>query len=211
MIPQMDSHDHERVTAAIRNAESQTSGEIYCVLARQSGSYFSAAGFAVLCAMAVADLAAAFVLDSFWVSLRLPLFALLEVAAVLSVLALLWLFPLLRLQLVPRGVLYRTAHDNALRQFLARNVHRTAGRTGILIFVSLAEHYATVLADEGIAKEVPQDAWNAIVADLVKQAKAGRLADGYVQAIEASGRLLAAHFPIQPDDRNELDDHLAEI
>lgn len=211
MIPPIDSHDHERVAAAIRSAEAQTSGEIYCVLARQSGDYFFAAGFSVLLAMVVADLAAAFILDSLWVSLRLPLFAALEVAAVLTVLALLWLFPSLRLQLVPRRVLYRTAHDNALRQFLARNVHRTEGRTGILIFVSLAEHYATVLADEGIAKQVPQEAWNAIVADLVKAAKAGRLADGYVQAIDAAGRLLAVHFPIQAGDRNELDDHLAEI
>lgn len=211
MIPHINAHDHERVAAAIREAEAHTSGEIYCVLARQSGDYFYAAGFSVLCAMVVADVAAALILDHLWVSLRLPLFAALEGAAVLTVLGLLWFFPSLRLQLVPRRTLYRTAHDNALRQFLSRNVHRTQGRTGILIFVSLAEHYATVLADEGIASRVPQDAWNAIIADLVKSAKAGQLADGYVQAVSAAGQLLAAHFPIGADDRNELDDHLAEI
>ncbi|GHD17774.1 TPM domain-containing protein [Tianweitania populi] len=211
MIPHINAHDHERVAAAIREAEAQTSGEIYCVLARQSGDYFYAAGFSVLCAMVVADIAAAFILDHLWVSLRLPLFAALEGAAVLTVLGLLWFFPSLRLQLVPRRTLYRTAHDNALRQFLSRNVHRTQGRTGILIFVSLAEHYATVLADEGIAEKVPQEAWNAIIANLVKAAKAGQLADGYVQAVGAAGQLLAAHFPVGTDDRNELDDHLAEI
>jgi putative membrane protein len=211
MIPRMNADDHERVTTAIRDAEKHTSGEIYCVLARQSGDYFFAAGFAVLCAMVVADLAAAVLLDQFWFSLRLPVFALLEAAAVATVLGLLWLFPALRLQLVPRRVLYRTAHDNALRKFLSRNVHQTQGRTGILIFVSLAEHYATVLADEGIAAQVPQEAWNTIVADLVAAAKADRLADGYVQAVQASGALLAAHFPPGTANRNELDDHLAEI
>jgi putative membrane protein len=207
----MGPDDHERVTRAIRDAEAHTSGEIYCVLARQSGDYFFAAGFSVLCAMVVADLAAAVLLDSLWISLRLPVFALLEGAAVLTVLGLLWVFPALRLQLVPRRILYRTAHDNALRQFLSRNVHRTRARTGILIFVSLAEHYATVLADEGIAAEVPQEAWNAIVADLVAAAKADHLADGYIKAVEASGALLAAYFPVEVGDRNELDDHLAEI
>ena len=211
MTSTMSAQDHDRIAAAIRQAEAQTSGEIYCVLARQSGDYFFAAGFAALCAMVVADLAAAFVLDHFWVTLRLPLFAALEVAAVVTVLGLIWLFPALRLQLVPRRTLYRTAHDNALRQFLSRNVHRTQNRTGILIFVSLAEHYATVLADEGIATQVPQEAWNAIIADLVRAAKAGHLADGYVQAVSASGQLLATHFPVGSNDRNELNDHLAEI
>lgn len=211
MVPRMKPVEHERITTAIRQAEARTSGEIYCVLARQSGDYFFAAGFSVLCAMVVADLAAAVMLDSLWISLRLPAFALLEAAAVMVVLGLLWFFPALRLQLVPRRVLYQTAHDNALRQFLSRNVHRTQARTGVLVFVSLAEHYATVLADEGIAAKVPQEAWDGIVADLVAAAKADRLADGYVQAVEAAGDLLATHFPIEINDRNELDDHLAEI
>ncbi|MBS9721558.1 TPM domain-containing protein [Tianweitania sp. BSSL-BM11] len=211
MTALITSPDHERVTNAIREAEARTSGEIYCVLAHQSGDYFYAAGFSVLCAMVVADVAVAFLLDHLWFSLRLPLFAALEAAAVISVLGLLWVFPAMRLHLVPRRVLYRTAHDNALRQFLARNVHRTQNRTGILIFVSLAEHYATVLADEGIAEKVPQENWNAIIADLVEAARTNRLADGYVQAVTASGLLLAEHFPVGLADRNELDDHLAEI
>ena len=38
-----------------------------------------------------------------------------------------------------------------------------------------------------------------------------RLADGFVTAVAAVGALLAEHFPVRPDDINELDDHLVEI
>ena len=74
---------------------------------------------------------------------------------------------------VPRRLRYRRAHDNALKQFLARNVHITTARTGVLIFVSLAERYAEVVADSGINAKVPQETWNDIVADLVAHAQPG--------------------------------------
>jgi putative membrane protein len=211
MTKQLSEVDHRRVADAIRAAEKGTSGEIYCVLARQSGDYFYPAAFAVLCAMVVVDLLAALAIDRLWLAIPLPWFAAAEACAAVAVLAMLWFFPAFRIHLVPRHVRFRGAHDNALRQFLARNVHRTGGRTGVLIFVSLAEHYATVIADEGIDAKVPEEAWTQIVNDLVAHARADRLAEGYLDAIRSAGALLAQHFPSAPSDRNELDDHLAEI
>ncbi len=142
--------DHARITAAIRDAETKTDGEIFCVVARSSGGYFFPAAFTAAVAMLIVSLAVAFVLEARWLSLRLPYFVLAQMLAFACVFALLWALPALRIHLVPRGLRYRSAHDNAVKQFLARNVHVTAARTGVLVFVSLAERYAEVVADAGI-------------------------------------------------------------
>ena len=85
---------------------------------------------------------------------------------------------------------------------------RTGGRTGVLIFVSLAERYARIVADEVITARVPQSEWQEAVDALVGHMREDRIADGYVEAIERCGRILAAHFPRRPDDRNELPDRI---
>ena len=203
--------EHARVTAAIRAAEAKTDGEIYCVVARASDGYFFPAAFAALVAMLAVSLAVACGLEYWWLSIRLPHFVLAEMLAGACMLALLWLLPALRIHLVPRRLRYRAAHDNAMRQFLARNVHVTAARTGVLIFVSLAERYAVVLADSGIDARVGQQVWDDVVRNLTAQAAGDRLAEGFVEAVGAVGAVLAAHFPVTPGDVNELDDHLVEI
>ena len=63
-----------------------------------------------------------------------------------------------------------------------------------------------IIADEGIHSQVGSTPWTEAVADLTAALKAGRPADGFVQAIERCGAVLAAHFPPRPDDRNELPD-----
>ncbi|TIV10731.1 MAG: TPM domain-containing protein, partial [Mesorhizobium sp.] len=123
----------------------------------------------------------------------------------------LWALPGLRIHLVPRRLRYQAAHANAIKQFLARNVHRTTARTGVLVFVSIAEHYAEVIADSGIDSRVGQDVWDSVVRDLTAHARDDRLADGFIKAIEATGAVLAEHFPVSTGDSNELDDHLVEI
>ena len=87
----------------------------------------------------------------------------------------------------------------------------TAARTGVLVFVSLAERYAEVVADSGIDSRVGQHVWDGVVRDLTAHAGDDRLADGFVKAIETVGTVLAEHFPASPGDTNELDDHLVEI
>ena len=203
--------DHARIAEAIRAAEAETAGEIYCVVARSSDSYFYPAAFFVTLAIMVASLVAAFALEYWWVSIRLPVFWAAVALALTAAWLVLRLAPEFRMHFVPRRLRYRRAHDNALKQFLARNVHITTARTGVLVFVSLAERYAEVVADAGINAKVPQQTWNGIVAELVEHARGDRLADGFVSAIGAVGALLSTHFPRQTDDANELDDHLVEI
>jgi putative membrane protein len=90
-------------------------------------------------------------------------------------------------------------------------VHRTAGRTGVLIFVSLTERYAEVIADVGIGSRVDPLLWEDTIRDLTAHARQEKLADGFVQAIGSVGAVLAEHFPLSPGNENELDDHLIEI
>ena len=60
---------HRRVAQAIREAEGRTSGEIICVLARSSDSYFYPAAFAVTIGLLAASLIAAVLLDRIWIIL----------------------------------------------------------------------------------------------------------------------------------------------
>ena len=203
--------DRARVAEAIRAAEATTSGEIYCVLARSSSTYFHEAAATLAVGLLIASIAAAAVLHWLWLSMSPLHFALAQLVAYGAGLAVLWLAPSLRIALVPRRVRYRQAHANAMRQFLARNVHLTEARTGVLVFVSLAERYGEIVADGGIDAKVPQERWNATVAALTTAASRGDVTEGFAVAVAAVGAELAQHFPRRPDDRNELDDHLVEI
>ncbi|MER8711259.1 TPM domain-containing protein [Mesorhizobium sp. M1295] len=203
--------DHERIADAIRAAESKTDGEIYCVVAHASDGYFFPAAFMAMLGMLVVSLAVGYGLEAWWLSIRLPHFVIAELLALASVLILLWALPALRIHLVPRRLRYQAAHANAMKQFLARNVHRTAARTGVLVFVSIAERYAEAVADSGIDSRVGQHVWDGVVRDLTAHAGDDRLADGFVRAVEAVGAVLAEHFPVSTGDSNELDDHLVEI
>ncbi len=91
-------------------------------------------------------------------------------------------------------------------------LHRTKARAGLLLFVSLAERHVEIIADDGVQAHMQGNAvWEGIVADFVTHVRSGRVADGFVGAIDACAETLAEHFPRGPDDENELPDHLIEI
>ena len=134
----MSPEEHARLAAAIRAAESRTSGEIYCVVARASDSYFFPAAFMVAAGIMVVSLVLSWALGYWWIALSPAVLVVAQLLALACALLVLWLLPGLRLLLVPRSLCYRRAHDNALKQFLTRNIHITEARTGVLIFVPLS-------------------------------------------------------------------------
>ncbi len=203
--------DHKRIAAAIHAAESHTDGEIHAVMARRSDDYFVASGFVLSACLMIVSVLIALYLDRHWHSISLSLYSLLVLGAWLVCMGLLWFLPNARLYFIPNRMARKRAHQNAAVQFLARNMHATKNRTGVLLFVSLAEHYAEVIADEGIASCVGQSEWDGIVDVLISHASKGKIADGFVAAAQLSGTLLATHFPKTNDDTNELDDHLVEL
>ena len=194
--------DDLRVSEAIAKAEAQTSGEIVAVVASESDSYL----YAPFLWAALIALVAVWPLIYFtWISIQWICVFQLAVFSLLS--AALSSRPL-RYRLVPKAVLTERAHARAVEQFLVQNLHTTAGRTGVLIFVSVAERYAEILADAAIHQKVPESAWQQIVDEMTTEIGNGRTADGFVTAIERVGKHLAQHFPPGSAPTNTLSNHL---
>jgi putative membrane protein len=103
------------------------------------------------------------------------------------------------------------AHRVAMEQFMIRGVGRKKDRTGVLIFVSLAERYARIIADQGIATRVPHSEWQGAIDALTAQMSGGRIADGFLAAIDLSGRVLETHFPRSETSHDELPDRIYVI
>ncbi len=110
--------------------------------------------------------------------------------------------------LVPKYMKRQMARRRAREQFFAQNLHLTENRTGVLIFVSVAERYAEIIADQAVHQRVPAGTWDGIVHNLTREIGAGRAADGFVHAIEAAGKHLADHFPPGALDKDELPNRL---
>jgi len=132
---------------------------------------------------------------------------LLQIVLFLVVAVLAFLSMPLRLALVPRPVQRARAHRAALEQFLVRGMTRTKNRTGVLIFVSLAEHYARIIADEGIARKVHHSEWQDAIDALIACMRDDRITAGFIAAIERCGDVLATHAPADGSS-NELPDRL---
>ena len=130
-----------------------------------------------------------------------------QVIAFLALLAILCL-PRVRVALMPRKASRAIAHRVAMEQFASRGIARKKDRSGILIFVSLAERYARIIADEGIAARVPQSEWQAAIDALVAHMRDGRIADGFITAIEVCGNELAKHFPRSVPTNDVLPDRI---
>lgn len=198
--------DRQRIRAAIAAAEGKTRGEFVTVIAREADDYlYIPILWAALMALLIPGIAQLSLLP--W--LIAHTYSIQAVAFVL--IAVLFRLPAIKHRLIPKGVQRQRAHHVALEQFLLHNLHGTEERTGVLLFVSVGEHYVEIIADKGINDRVEAGAWDALVAEFVAQVRQGRIADGFVQTIEACGDLLETHFPVGEGDRNELPDHLIEI
>ena len=193
--------DRDAVAAAIHAAEQRTRAQIVCVLSRASSDYAHvpllwASGLALFTPWPLITVTAWSVQRIFLVQLAVFLVAALAIT----------LTPL-RIWLTPRAVKHARAHRAALEQFVVRRIAHTSHRSGVLIFVSLAERYARIIADEGIAAQVPNAEWQAAIDALIGHMRDGRIAAALSAAIERCGAVLAAHAP--PDGSgNELPDRL---
>lgn len=202
----LTNDEKRRLRERIEAAERQTSGELVTVIARESDPYpYIPLLWASLIALSLPPF---IVLAGLW--LDLATVSAIQLAAFL-VLSLLFRWRPLKMRLIPKATKLRRAARTAREQFLAQGVHNTSDRCGVLIFVSVAEHYVEILADRAINAKVAQEDWDAIVAGFVAAVKQGRVAEGFEQAVDACGALLAQHFPAAPGERNELPDHLIEI
>ena len=196
------TEEEQRVSQAITQAERKTSGEIVVVVAARSDAYL----YVPPLVGALVSLLVPWVLIYFS-QLGLHAIYLTQLAVFLIVTTVLLPVPV-RTALVPPFVKRRHAHQRAVEQFLVQNLHTTAGHTGVLIFGSVAERHAEILADTAIDARVPAGTWKTIIADLTAAIGEGQPADGLMAAIGAVGQHLERHFPPDARDPNELPDHL---
>lgn len=221
----LNEADHARVTAAVTAAENHSDGEIVTVVAGQSDAYHDVAlHWAILAMLLVLALLAWQPGAALWLYAQLidpwaeaaPTGTLFFIALVLEVLtflvvrvALAW--RPLRMLLTPGATKSRRVNRRAMALFRTAAEKRTRATTGVLLYLSLAEHRAEIIADEAIHSKVTPETWGEAMAALIVAVKDGRPADGMAEAVERIGAVLAEHFPKSSSDTNELPDRLIEL
>ena len=221
----MSETEHDRVTEAVRAAESGTSGEIVTIVADASDHYLDTAlWWAVGAALISLALLAAYpatatrIVESLsggWVTEigAVEYFELALAAFVITfgVIRLILQISRLRIALTFPRVKSKRVRNRAIDLFKVGAESRTTGRTGILIYLSLAEHRAEIVADEAVHKQVSNDMWGAAMTDLIGHVREGRITDGMVAAVNDVGEILTQYLPRKDDDVNELPDRLIEL
>jgi len=224
-MPVLSEADHVRVTEEVARAERASDGEIVTVVAPRSDAYHDVALHYALLAMLLVPTVAALAPQS-WIDwgltlafgwnatlsyrmLMLVLVAKMAVVFLIVRFALAW--PPLRIALTPASTRTRRVRRRAVELFRAGTEKRTQGRTGILLYLSLLERRAEIVADEAIHSQVEPDVWGEAMAVLVEQVKAGRTGEGMALAVEKIGEVLARCLPPTLDNPNELPDRLIEL
>ena len=197
----------ERVETAIADAESRTSGEIVPILVRRSSTvgHVPLLAFSlVLLGVLLSDLPVYLsrLGGPHWVWLTVSWGLAFGLAVALSRL------DVTQRLLTSQADQIQQVEMRAEVEFYEHGVGRTEGHTGILLYVSLMEHRAVVLADQAIAEKVDGQVWQELVDLMIQGVKRGDFADGMTQAIQRCGDLLSPHFPGPEGDVNELRDHL---
>ena len=221
----LSPEQHAIVSDAVAEAELSTSGEIVTVLADRSDGYSdvvlvwaAALGFTAMSLFAVLPQPFLDLWDRLiggwghsWTTGEL---ASMTIALGLIAFALAW-FALswdpLRFAAVPGPVKSARAHAAAIRHFKVGAERRTHGRTGVLIYLSMREHRAEIVADEPIAAIVEAEVWGEAMADMLVEIRKGCIAEGMAAGVRDVGAVLSEHFPRADDDRNELPDRLIEV
>lgn len=218
--PQLTAAERDAIAAAVTAAERGTDGEILTVVTDRSDAYHDVAlHYAVAAVLAVTAIVAIWPglltpFDRGWEapSLSRELAGLLVAQAVVFLLvryALAW--TPLRMMLTPTATRSRRVRRRAVQYFRVGTERRTAGREGVLLYLSAAEHRAEIVADAAVHQAVAPERWGAAMAALVDEVRAGRTGAGMVAAIAAIGAILAEQFPKTETNPNEMPDRVIEL
>lgn len=196
--------DQEKITLAIRDVESRTSGEVAVMVVEQSDSYPEGrilAGVLLggLGALIVTDLLCN---DSLWYFVPITVSL-----AVLVGWACTYL-PVIKIMFIPRHSLEERVQGRAVRAFYEKELYRTKNGTGVLFFISLLERKVWVLADHGIHNRIRHEDLQLSAQRVATGVKERQLVQALCQEIHKIGAILASHFPRRPDDINELSDDI---
>jgi len=197
----------QALTDAVRDVESRCSAELVVAVRDRSGSFLHAdllAGLAVAVAVLLGLLFSPWPFDLVWFAID-PLLA-----------GALGAFAASRLPSVRRALTFwrvrrRQVETAARATFLEKGVHRTTGRTGILVYISLLEHEAAVIPDFGIETLATTEGWRLLVEEIEEAVRRGE--DGAIIAalLRELGDLLAPTLVRSAEDVDELSNEVNEV
>jgi putative membrane protein len=203
----LTAEEYEQINTAVKKAEKSTAGEIVCMVHTASYHYpmsnvVGAAALALPAAMALTPLMGGWLwigTQNMWVflSILVPAFILGH-----------WVVkhtPWLKKIFISNREMAEEVEEAAVTSFFKHGLYRTKDGTGILIFISVFERKVWVLADRGIDAKVSGDHWRSVVAGITEGIRNNQAAAAICLAVDTIGRTLAEHFPVAPDDINELD------
>ncbi len=224
-VDHVDDSDHRIVTDAVAAAERHTSGEIVTIVTDLSDHYndIGIAWATVIAFLALACIAMfpAFFLDNLsrftggweheystgeYLSL---VFVVMAVTWAAMWFLMQWI-PM-RMALTPRPIRQKRVRARAISMFKVGTESKTVGRTGVLLYLSMKEHRAEIVADEAIAQKVDPAIWGDAMIAMLDHVKAGRTGEGMAEAVRQMGVVLAEHFPRGSENPNELPDRLIEL
>ena len=219
---QLFSDEQRRqVDAAVGQAESKTSAELVPVVATASGRYDRAEDivglwFAILAAVTCSILLPLRTTETgswggsslFWQILSFivaMLVAFILGAAIASRVA--WL----RRLFTPGNEMRDDVAARAREVFFDKRIHGTSRRTGVLLYVSLFERMASVIADQQVIDKLGQPALDELCVELTAALHRGQPADALCDVLASAGNRLADAFPRADNEHNELSDALVTI
>jgi putative membrane protein len=194
--------ERERLKATIHEAESRTIGEIVAMVVDHSDHYMEAEVFGGILLGSLLSLALTllFFHSSLWSYIPLSFMFFLPCR---------WLF--MRVKVLKKLFIGVRRKEEAVRlkaerTFFEKGLYRTKQHTGVLFFLSLFERKVWVLADKGIYEKMDQETLNRFAREVSIGIKEGRTCEVLSKSIQEIGLLLSRHFPITPDDTDELSD-----
>jgi len=101
--------------------------------------------------------------------------------------------------------------SKALRVFRKLGLHRTEGRSAVLILVATADREFIVYGDVGIHRRVGQEYWDNVRDVMAHSFAEGEFGQGLCDAVRLAGGMLARWFPRGRADVNEVPDEAVEL
>jgi len=208
----LSDDERARVDTAVKEAEKLSAGEIVVMIISASYQYplaivIGAAAFALPLALIFTPLTGAWLWiggQNMWLFLGfLTVFFILFHEAIKR-------SPWLKRFFISRSEIDDEVEEAAITNFFDQDLYRTRDETGVLVLISVFERRVWILADRGINANVPAGQWDEIVKMITDGIKQKRAADAICAAVEKIGALLTDHFPIKPDDTDELKNLIVE-
>lgn len=196
--------EKQQISALIKKAERETSGEIAVMVVDGSDSYREAEILGALLLSAFIALVVAVSLHHVTIWSYIPAVAVFWYPAFY----LMRFFPGFKLALTGKKRLEEAVSERAIRAFFEKKLYRTREETGILVFISILEHKVWILGDRGINQRIDPQFWLTLTGELAGKIREGQAFEGLCSVIEKLGRVLGEHFPQAAADTNELPDEV---